>query len=93
MPIKIQDLENRIFEFEHVRVVFRAPSILFVDEYPFKNMIGDSMNFSVFQDRINNSYAGLPFIVLDGFGIEVKRLGRKMGEIRQSYIKHTPILS
>lgn len=87
--LTIKQLEDHIFSFEMVRVIFRAPTVMLVNDYPFKNQISDTTNFSVFQDRLTNNYAGLPFFVVDGYGVHVTRLGRKMGDIRESYLKET----
>lgn len=84
--LTIKQLEDHIFSFEMVRVIFRAPTVMLVHDYPFKNQISDTTNFSVFKDRLSNNYTGLPFFVVDGYGVEVTRLGHKMGDIRKSYL-------
>lgn len=72
-----------------VRVFFRIPSSVYVADYPYKNMVSDTNNLSILIDRLKTHYADIPFNIIDGHGSTDIRLGRKMRDIRDSYIKET----
>lgn len=88
--ISIEALEKHLFEFEMVRVVFRAPKICFVPDYPYKNQVSDATNFNIFHERLKTQYPDIPFVVIDGYGVVDHRLAKKMGELRTSYLHDLP---
>lgn len=88
--ISIEALEKHLFEFEMIRVIFRAPKICFVPDYPYKNQVSDTTNFSIFHERLKTQYPELAFTVIDGYGVTEHRLGKKIGDIRMSYLHDLP---
>lgn len=85
--ITVKALEQKLFEFEMVRVFFRIPSSVYVADYPYKNMVSDTNNLSILIDRLKTNYGDIPFNIIDGYGVTDIRLGRKMRDIRDSYTK------
>lgn len=88
--ISIEALEKHLFEFEMVRVIFRVPKVCFVPDYPYKNQVSDTTNYSIFHERLKTNYPDLPFTVVDGYGVTEHRLAKKMGELRMSYMHDLP---
>ena len=85
--ITIKQLEEKLFHLEMVRVFFRLPSSVYVADYHYKNMVSDSNNVSILVQRLETLYPDIPFNIIDGRGVTDIRLGRKMKDIRDTYIK------
>lgn len=86
--ITIQNLEKYLFDTELVRIIFRAPSSMIVESYQdkYKYVVGDTNNYNILKQRLESLYKDIPFVLVDGFGITRHDLGRKMGDIRNSYL-------
>lgn len=87
--ISIAELEKRLFDKELVRVIFRAPACMLVPDYTYTYIVGDNNNFKILKQRLENTYPDVPFVVIDGYGITRHDLGRKMGDIRNSYLHNS----
>lgn len=85
--ITIQQLEEKIFLQEHVRVIFRIHQNHLVPDYAFEYIVGDGNFYAKLQDRIEKSYPNISFMAIDGYGMPIERRGRKLTEIRETYIK------
>lgn len=84
--ITIKELEEKLFLEEHIRIIFRAPIDMMVNEYPYKRNISNDNFYYIFQEKIERAYPNLSFIAIDGHGMPIERRGRKLGEIRETYI-------
>lgn len=87
MAVTIKQLEEHIFSFEEIRVFFRASQNDLVPEYPYKNTFSDDTFLFQLKDRIEKTYPGLNFEIVDGRGMVSHIHGKRLREIRQTYVR------
>lgn len=81
-------LEEEIFEREGVRVVFRLPRHTPIRPMKqFYRALGDGMTVSHLQTRLVRILGAIEFVIVDGFGVTKHFAYKKLGVIRQSYVK------
>lgn len=85
--INIEKLEEQIFQFEEVRVIFRTIKNRLVKPYPYKTLVGDSKLLISLHERLEATYPELSFVIIDGYGLTPGVKAKKLKQVRQSYIR------
>lgn len=87
MTTTIKELEDHIFLFEEVRVFFRSSQDTIIPKYPFKNTFNDEIFLFQLKDRIEKTYPDLNFEIIDGYGVSKHIRGKRLGDIRKTYVR------